>query len=111
MSLVFLLIKKCFLDLVLRVVLNESAGLFLLYFIVISPKVSGIIKQAGGELLKDLELFDVYKGKGLEDNQKSLAFHLMYRSDDRTLKDEEVEEVQKKIIGKLENELGAKIRG
>jgi phenylalanyl-tRNA synthetase beta chain len=75
-----------------------------------AKKVASLIKEAGGELLKDLELFDVYKGKGLEDDQKSLAFHLMYRSDERTLKDEEVEEVQKKIVNKLESELGAKIR-
>ncbi|NQU99944.1 MAG: phenylalanine--tRNA ligase subunit beta, partial [Parcubacteria group bacterium] len=76
-----------------------------------AKKVAGLIKETGGELLKDLELFDVYKGKGLEDNQKSLAFHLVYRSDDKTLKDEEAELVQKKIIGKLESELGAKVRG
>ena len=76
-----------------------------------AKEVQDLIKKTGGDLLKELELFDIYMGKGLESNQKSLAFHLVYRSDEKTLKDEEAEEVQKKIIRKLEKELGAKIRG
>lgn len=75
-----------------------------------AKEIAELIRKTGGELLKELELFDVYIGEGLEPNQKSLAFHLVYRSDNKTLKDEEAEEIQKKIISKLESELGAKIR-
>ena len=73
-------------------------------------EVAQLIQEEGRPLLKDLELFDVYMGKGLKEDKKSLAFHLVYRSGERTLKDEEVMQVQKKIINKLENELGAKVR-
>ncbi len=76
-----------------------------------AKEVEDLIKKTGGDLLKELELFDVYAGKGLEPNTKSLAFHLMYRADDRTLKDEEARQTQNKIIKRLESELGAKIRG
>jgi phenylalanyl-tRNA synthetase beta chain len=75
-----------------------------------AKEVAQLIQETGQPLLKDLELFDVYTGKGLEEDKKSLAFHLVYRSDEKTLKDEEVIQVQKKIINRLENELGAKIR-
>lgn len=62
------------------------------------------------ELIKDIELFDIYKGKGIEESKKSLAFRVFYRADDRTLKQEEAEAAQDEIIKLLEKIFGAEFR-
>ena len=58
-------------------------------------------------LLKELELFDVYN---LEENKKSLAFHLSYASEEKTLSTEEVDKIQAELIKHLENKFSAQIR-
>ena len=57
-----------------------------------------------------MEPFDVYEGKNIPAGKKSLAFHITYQADDRTLKDEEVKKIEEKIIKGLEEKLGAEIR-
>jgi len=69
------------------------------------------IREAGGELLMDVELFDVYRGPQLGKGQKSLAFALTYQSMDRTLKDKEVAMIRQRILNNLVKELGAVLRG
>ena len=61
------------------------------------------------DLIKEVELFDVYQGDKLGEDKKSLAFHIIYQAD-KTLTSEEVDEVQKKLIKHLEKEFEAKIR-
>jgi phenylalanyl-tRNA synthetase beta chain len=61
-------------------------------------------------LIAKVELFDVYSGKNLSDNKKSLAFHLSYQSNDKTLIAKEVDEIQKELIGKLAERFDAQIR-
>lgn len=61
------------------------------------------------ELISEVELFDVYEGDKLGENKKSLAFHITYQAD-RTLTAEEVDGLQKGLIGKLEKKFNAKIR-
>jgi len=74
----------------------------------------GNIKKAilnlGNELIREVKLFDVYKGKGIEQGKKSLAFRTIYRADSRTLKLKEAETVQDKLIKLLEKKFGAKFR-
>lgn len=60
------------------------------------------IKTAAGDLASDIELFDVYEGKGLPEGKKNLAFHIVYQSSSETLSFKEVDEVQNKIIKNLE---------
>jgi phenylalanyl-tRNA synthetase beta chain len=72
--------------------------------------VETLIYESGRPLLEQVELFDVYAGKPLAPSEKNLAFHLTYRAEDKTLEDEEVEEIQKKIIRDLEVKLGARVR-
>jgi phenylalanyl-tRNA synthetase beta chain len=74
-------------------------------------RVMQAIREAGGELLRNVELFDVYRGPQLEKGCKSLAFALTYQSMDRTLKDEEVALIRQQILRHLENEMGAVLRG
>lgn len=55
------------------------------------------IVKAGGKLLESVQLFDEYKGDRVPQGQRSLAFRLVYRADDRTLKDEDVDPVHQKV--------------
>jgi phenylalanyl-tRNA synthetase beta chain len=72
--------------------------------------VEAMIVEAGGDLLKGVRLFDVYRGDQIPAGQKSLAYNLVYQTDERTLKDEEVARVHKRIVKAVERELGAKLR-
>lgn len=72
--------------------------------------VEAVIVKAGGNLLKGVTLFDVYRGDPIPAGHKSLAYNLVYQTDDKTLKDEEVASVHKKIVKAAERELGAKLR-
>jgi phenylalanyl-tRNA synthetase beta chain len=62
------------------------------------------------DLISSVELFDSYQGDNLGDNKKSLAFHIVYQSADRTLTAEEIDKVQAELIARLENKFGAQIR-
>jgi phenylalanyl-tRNA synthetase beta chain len=72
--------------------------------------VAQVICQAGGALLRDVRLFDVYRGEQIGPDKKSLAYSLTYQAEDRTLSDKDVEKVRTKIIRALEGQLGATIR-
>jgi phenylalanyl-tRNA synthetase beta chain len=75
-----------------------------------AARVHRLIDAAGGELLRRVELFDVYTGEQIPAGKKSLAYSLTYQAQDRTLTDEEVAEVQDHIVVRAEEELGAKLR-
>lgn len=75
-----------------------------------SYEVSNVIKKAGGRLLTDIHVFDVYTGDKIDSSKKSLAYSLTFSSNDRTLSEEEVMEVFNNIIKKCEKELGAELR-
>ncbi len=62
------------------------------------------------ELLRQVEFVDIYEGKGIADDERSLTIRLVYRSNERTLTDEQVETVHTRILEKLESETGAKLR-
>ena len=62
------------------------------------------------EVLEKYEVFDVYTGEGIDDGMKSLAFSVIFRANDRTLKDEEVNEIIEKIIEDITKDLSGKLR-
>ena len=68
------------------------------------------IESENYELLKNIEFVDVYEGKGISDNERSITIRLEYRSDERTLLDEEVEAVHAQILRNLDEKLSAKQR-
>ena len=74
-------------------------------------EIEKIMKIAGGSLLEDIDLFDLYEGDQIAVGKKSLAFNLKFRSTERTLRDEEVNEVFNNILEDLTEEVGAEIRG
>ncbi|MCS7054967.1 MAG: phenylalanine--tRNA ligase subunit beta [Thermoflexales bacterium] len=72
--------------------------------------VAQAIRQAGGALLRDVRLFDVYRGEQIASGKKSLAYSLSYQAEDRTLTDKDVEKLRAKIIRAVEGQLGATVR-
>ena len=66
---------------------------------------------AGARLVRQVTLFDVYTGPQVPPGKKSLAFSVLYQSDERTLTDEEVGRAQRAIVARLERELDARLRG
>jgi len=73
--------------------------------------VESCIAAAAGNLLREVELFDHYRGEQIGEGVKSLAYRLTYQSDERTLTDEEVATVRGKVIARVEEQLGGRLRG
>jgi len=69
-----------------------------------------VIKEEARELVKSVDVFDLYKGQQIQEGKKSLAYTIEYRSDERTLNDKEVNEIHKKVQDALTKRLGAQIR-
>jgi len=68
------------------------------------------IQSSAGELLSDLELFDEYRGEGIDSGRKSLTLGLILQDSSRTLKEEVVETVMRKVLSTLQTDLGAELR-
>ncbi len=82
-------------------------------FVIAERTVAADIEGAArnvSELLEGFSLFDVYRGKGVEDGHKSIAVHLSFRSANKTLEASEVDDVLGQICKVLEKEFGATIR-
>ena len=77
---------------------------------VTSKEIEVNIKKAGGSLLSESEVFDIYTGKGIPEGKKSLAYSLTFASQNRTLTDDEINKAVEKIIERLEKELKAELR-
>jgi phenylalanyl-tRNA synthetase beta chain len=76
-----------------------------------AAQVQSVIEAAGGDLLTNITLFDLFRGEQIGAGKKSLAYSLTYQAPDRTLTDAEVAKVRARIVKKLEEELGASLRG
>lgn len=73
--------------------------------------VAGSLRKGGSKLLVDLELFDVYRGPGVGDGMRSLAFRLRFQAPDRTLTDAELAEVRQGCIDTVhKQQAGARLR-
>ena len=68
------------------------------------------IRRGAKGLLKEVSLFDIYRGPGIADGKKSVAFNLVLRADDRSLTGEEADEDVQSILASLESECGAVLR-
>jgi phenylalanyl-tRNA synthetase beta chain len=68
------------------------------------------INTAAGPLVRDVDLFDIYEGEELPEGKKNLAFHIIYQAKDRTLKSDEVDKIQQKIIKVLEKNPAWEVR-
>jgi len=74
-------------------------------------EVLAALREGAGELLEHAELFDDYRGKGIEDGKKSLAFALRFRAGDRTLTADEASEAREAAVAVAAERFGAAARG
>jgi len=75
-----------------------------------AARVQQAIHDAAGELLRELQLFDVYKGKGIDSDKKSLAVGLTLQDSSRTLTDGDVDRVIERVLARLRENFGATLR-
>jgi len=68
------------------------------------------IKTAGGKIVRDVDLFDIYEGENIPGGKKNFAFHIIYQSDDKTLSSKEIDGAHQKIIKALEKNAGWEVR-
>ncbi len=68
------------------------------------------IRKGGGELLREIRFYDLYLGKNLDKNEKSLTFNLLFQAGDRTLTDAEIDQIMTGIHANLARELKARLR-
>ena len=73
-------------------------------------QVEDIMESAAGKLLRNIRLFDIYRGTGVPEGKKSMAFSLELRADDRTLTDADSEAVVTKVLDSLKDSLGVTLR-
>lgn len=73
--------------------------------------MQAVIEKAAGKILESVRLFDVYKGKGIPDGKKSVAYSLSLRAPDRTLTDQECDQAARLAVAALEKDFGAVLRG
>lgn len=75
-----------------------------------SKEIETVIKKAGGSLLTNIEVFDVYTGENVGENEKSIAYSLTFNDSKKTLTDEEINGIFEKIITTVENKCGVTLR-
>ena len=69
-----------------------------------------IISEIDKNLIKSVKVFDVYEGENIPDDKKSIALNVTIQSSEKTLKDEDLEKINKLIVLTVESKSGAKIR-
>ena len=75
-----------------------------------SGEIINLVKKINKELIKEVKIFDVYQGENIEAGKKSIAFNVILEPKDKTLSDNDIEEISKKIISKVQESTGAKLR-
>jgi phenylalanyl-tRNA synthetase beta chain len=78
---------------------------------VTAERLEQAARSAGGKLLESVRVFDVYRGKGVPMGSKSVALALTYRSPERTLTAEEVENAHDRLVRKVSGAVGGELRG
>ena len=83
-----------------------------------ADRLTGTVEQIGGLLratlaateLRELRPFDVYRGEGIGDGKKSIAFHAVFQSPERTLSDDDARGLRERIVAALGERFGAELR-
>ncbi len=77
---------------------------------VTSVQIQEIIRSYPSELIEEVSVFDFFKGGDIPEGKKSLAFNIIYRSKDKTLRDEDVEELHASVVEYIINKTGGELR-
>ncbi|VFB16798.1 Phenylalanine--tRNA ligase beta subunit [Urinicoccus massiliensis] len=73
-------------------------------------QVKAIVLEEGGDLLDHFEVFDIYRGDSIDQDKKSVAFNMQFKSKDHTLKDEEINPSVESMIQRIQEELKGQLR-
>ena len=74
-------------------------------------KIKELIRKAGKQIIRQVDVFDVYTGEHVDADSKSIALSIVFQASEATLTDAQINEIHDKIIASLEKEVGAKLRG
>ena len=74
-------------------------------------KIYNEMKKSAGSLCTEVKLFDVYEGKQISENEKSLSFKLKFQKNDATFTDKEIDEIINNVLTNLNTKLGIGLRG
>ncbi len=77
---------------------------------VTAEDITSTVKKAAGNLLSSVEIFDVYRGKGIDDGYKSVAISVIYRSSEKTLTEKDITPIHSKVLDSLSRNLDASLR-
>ena len=77
---------------------------------ILVQEIQDIIIKQGGSMVEAVKLFDIYKGEQIPEGKKSIAYAIVYRGENKTLTDDEVNKVHSNILKTLEFKLGAQLR-
>ena len=69
-----------------------------------------MVKKIDKELIKTVKIFDIYQGKNISDGKKSIAFNVTLEPKDKTLGDNDIDQISKKIISTVQESTGAILR-
>ena len=85
-----------------------------LAFVVAEDVLAGdlvqVIREAGGEELREARVFDVYRGAPIPDGSKSVALHVVFQSSEKTLSDDDAGELRERIVAAVAERLGGELR-
>ena len=73
-------------------------------------EIVATVKKVGKNIVKDVEIFDIYEGEHVASDEKSVAISILYQAEDKTLTDGDINTVQEQIMNELESKLGALLR-
>ena len=77
---------------------------------VVDSSIRGVILAEGGSLVESVETFDIYEGEQIPEGTKSLAYGIVFRSPSKTLTEQEIDDLQKRMEERLASEFGGRIR-
>lgn len=83
---------------------------FIFEDIVTSKEVLSEVRKINRDLIKEVEVFDVYKGEHVKEGHYSLAFSVYLNSNEKTLSDKEISDIEEQIIKAVELKFGAELR-
>ena len=75
-----------------------------------SSSIESVVKSSAGKFFKDIEIFDVYEGKGIDDDKKSIAISVSWQSMKQTLLDSDIDVSVERIVNSIKKELSGELR-
>ena len=73
-------------------------------------EIINLVKNINKDLIKEVKIFDVYQGENIESGKKSIALNVTFEPKDKTLSEEDIDQISKKIISTVKNTTGATLR-